>query len=111
MALGVDVLERETFHSAISLGEKALVALGHSREEAQRLANAFEAHDEKLLLDSYALRGDRDAYIGFVRRTTEMLDAVMQADRERAAAEPPAPGPQPPAVHPAAPASDVSPAK
>jgi len=84
MALGVEVFERETFRGAITLGAKALTALGHAPEEAQRLAAAFEEHDERLLNDSYQLRDDRDAYIGFVRRSTELLDKVMRADREAA---------------------------
>ncbi|MEO8758227.1 MAG: monovalent cation:proton antiporter-2 (CPA2) family protein [Devosia sp.] len=83
MALGVDVFERETFRAAITLGEKALVALGRSPEDARRLAAAFESHDETLLNESYELRDDRDAYIGFVRKSTEMLDKVMQADGDR----------------------------
>ncbi|HEX4297365.1 MAG TPA: NAD-binding protein, partial [Devosia sp.] len=82
MALGVDTLERETFRAAISLGEKALVSLGRSPEDARHLAQAFEEHDDRLLQDSYELRDDRDAYIGFVRRSTETLDRVMQADRK-----------------------------
>jgi glutathione-regulated potassium-efflux system ancillary protein KefC len=82
MALGVEAFERETFRAAITLGKKALMTLGHPPHEAQRLAEAFEAHDEKLLDESYALRNDRDAYIGFVRKSTEMLDQVMRADRE-----------------------------
>jgi glutathione-regulated potassium-efflux system ancillary protein KefC len=82
MALGVEAFERETFRAAITLGQKALTTLGHAPDEAHRLAQAFEAHDEKLLNDSYALRNDRDAYIGFVRKSTEMLDQVMRADRE-----------------------------
>jgi len=89
MALGVEVFERETFRGAITLGAKALTALGHTPEEAQRLAAAFEEHDERLLNDSYQLRDDRDAYIGFVRRSTEMLDKVMRADREAVDAQKP----------------------
>lgn len=84
MALGVETFERETFRAAIKLGEKALVALGHPPDEARRMAHTFEEHDERLLADSYDLRDDRDAYIGFVRKSTEMLDKVMQADREEA---------------------------
>jgi glutathione-regulated potassium-efflux system ancillary protein KefC len=83
MALGVEVFERETFRAALALGEKALVALGTAPDEASRLAAAFEEHDLKLLHESYSLRNDRDAYIGFVRQSTELLDQVMQADRER----------------------------
>ena len=86
MALGVDALERETFRGAVALGEKALLALGHNPEEARRMARTFEEHDERLLHESYELRDDRDAYIGFVRQSTELLDRVMQADRDEAEA-------------------------
>jgi glutathione-regulated potassium-efflux system ancillary protein KefC len=86
MALGVTIFERETFRAAITLGEKALVGLGHAPDEARRMALTFEEHDERLLNESYELRGDRDAYIGFVRRSTELLDRVMQADRDEAEA-------------------------
>jgi glutathione-regulated potassium-efflux system ancillary protein KefC len=84
-SLGDEAFERETFRAAITLGEKALVTLGRSPEDARRLAAAFEAHDETLLNDSYELRGDREAYIGFVRQSTELLDKVMRADRDKAA--------------------------
>jgi glutathione-regulated potassium-efflux system ancillary protein KefC len=84
MALGVETFERETFRAAITLGEKALIALGHSHEDARRMAHTFEEHDERLLNESYELRDDRDAYIGFVRKSTEMLDRVMRADRDEA---------------------------
>ena len=57
-----------------------------THEDARRMAATFEEHDERLLTESYDLRDDRDAYIGFVRRSTEMLDKVMQADREEAEA-------------------------
>jgi glutathione-regulated potassium-efflux system ancillary protein KefC len=83
MALGVHVIERETFRAAIKLGEQALVALGQEEDEASRVARAFEQHDSRMLEESYAVRHDQAAYIGFVRRSTEMLDAVMKADREQ----------------------------
>lgn len=83
MAIGVQVFERETFRSALRLGERALVALGQEREEARRVADAFEEHDTHMLIDSYAVRHDQAAYIGFLRRSTELLDEVMKADRMR----------------------------
>jgi glutathione-regulated potassium-efflux system ancillary protein KefC len=88
MTLGVEAFERETFRGALALGEKALIALGTAPDEARRVADAFEAHDESLLTQSYALRDDRDAYIGFVRRSTDMLDRVMRADRDAQEAPP-----------------------
>lgn len=87
MALGVQVFERETFRAAIRLGERALVALGHPEQEARQLAQSFEEHDVRMLLDSFAVRHDQAAYIGFVRRSTEMLEQVMRADVETAARE------------------------
>ncbi|WP_417310118.1 monovalent cation:proton antiporter-2 (CPA2) family protein [Devosia sp.] len=83
MALGVEVFERETFHAAIRLGERALVALGKPAHEARRVSAAFETHDVQMLTDSYDVRHDQAAYVGLVRRSTELLDEVMRADRER----------------------------
>ena len=85
MARGVEVFERETFQSAIRLGQKALIALGQSEDEAKAVALSFEQHDLRMLEESYAVRHDQAAYIGLVRRSTEMLDEVMRADRARAA--------------------------
>jgi glutathione-regulated potassium-efflux system ancillary protein KefC len=80
MAMGVEIFERETFLSAINLGAKVLVRLGHSPEEAERLARAFEAHDNQLLVDSFAVREDESAYVGMVRSSMGLLTAAMTAD-------------------------------
>jgi glutathione-regulated potassium-efflux system ancillary protein KefC len=87
MAIGVHVFERETFRAAIRLGERALVALGHAEEDAAKVANAFERHDVKMLIDSYAVRHDQAAYVGFVKQSSEMLEQVMRADIENAEEE------------------------
>ena len=80
MAMGVEVFERETFLSAINLGAKVLVKLGREPEEAERLARAFEAHDNQLLADSFAVREDETAYVGMVRNSMGLLTAAMSAD-------------------------------
>lgn len=80
MAMGVEVFERETFLSAVNLGTKVLVRLGHAPEEARRLASAFEAHDNQLLQDSFAVRGDETAYVGMVRHSMGLLTEAMHAD-------------------------------
>ena len=80
MAMGVEVFERETFLSAINLGAKVLVKLGSSPEEAERLARAFEQHDNQLLADSFAIREDESAYVGMVRTSMGLLTAAMAAD-------------------------------
>lgn len=81
MALGVEIFERETFLSAISLGTKVLIQLGVAPNDAMHMAQAFERHDNKLLEDSFAVRGDEDAYVGMVRSSMGLLNEAMQADR------------------------------
>lgn len=85
MAIGVTVFERETFRAAIRLGEHALVALGHPEKEAGHIAKAFEEHDLKMLHESFDVRHDQQAYIGYMRRSTAMLEEVMRADLESTA--------------------------
>jgi glutathione-regulated potassium-efflux system ancillary protein KefC len=81
MELNIEAFERETFLSAISLGTQALQQLGYTREQAGRLAEAFERHDRQLLSESFALRHDDAAYVGlFRRKSMELLDELMKAD-------------------------------
>ncbi|MDB5585264.1 MAG: hypothetical protein JWP26_234 [Devosia sp.] len=80
MELGVEVFERETFLSAISLGAKVLARLGYEPDKALSLAKTFEEHDNKLLHDSFAVRNDQDAYVGLVRQSMGLLNAAMAAD-------------------------------
>lgn len=87
MDLGVTLLERETFHSALNLGRRVLEHLGHPQDEAHQLARDFHARDEELLHKAFQLRGDREAYWGAVRQSMTLLDEAMQADTP----EPPAP--------------------
>ena len=88
MELGVEVFERETFLSAISLGAKVLSRLGYESDKALELARQFEIHDNKLLLDSFTVRNDEGAYLGMVRKSMGMLSDVMAADRPT---DPPSP--------------------
>ena len=80
MALDVEIFERETFLSAISLGTKVLIQLGVAPNDAVHMAQAFERHDNKLLEDSFDVREDEDAYVGMVRNSMGLLDEAMRAD-------------------------------
>lgn len=81
MALGVEIFERETFLSAVSLGAKVLTQLGVAPIDAMHMAQAFERHDNQLLEDSFAVRHDEDAYVGMVRHSMGLLDEAMRADK------------------------------
>ncbi len=53
MDLGVTIIERETFLSAIELTTKLLRGLGLKAAEVKRLIETFKRHDEKRLFDDY----------------------------------------------------------
>ena len=78
--MGVEIFERETFLSAVSLGAKVLIQLGVAPNDAMHMAQAFERHDNELLQDSFAVRHDEDAYVGMVRNSMELLDEAMRGD-------------------------------
>lgn len=84
MALGVEIFERETFLSAISLGAKVLTQLGVAPIDAMHMAQAFERHDNQLLEDSFVVRHDEDAYVGMVRHSMGLLDEAMRGDKPTA---------------------------
>ncbi|MEO5807622.1 monovalent cation:proton antiporter-2 (CPA2) family protein [Devosia sp.] len=88
MDMGVEVFERETFLSAINLGAKALTTLGYDQAHAEKLARAFEHHDNKLLADSFSVRNDEDAYVGLVRQSMGLLSDAMSHDTPTVIAKP-----------------------
>lgn len=75
--------ERETFHSALHLGVKALVGLGYQEHRALRIARAFERHDANSLEQSYKVRDDEEAFMGYLRESRDLLDQVMQSDKQQ----------------------------
>ncbi len=87
MDIGVHEFERDTFHSALHLGIKALISLGYTETRAKRLATAFAKHDVEMLHEAYELRGDDEAMIGHVKTARELLAQVMQADLDELEAE------------------------
>jgi monovalent cation:proton antiporter-2 (CPA2) family protein len=87
MDIGVHEMERDTFHSALHLGIKALMTLGYTEARAKRLADAFAKHDVEMLDEAYKIRGDDEAMIGHVKTARELLAQVMQADLDELEAE------------------------
>lgn len=77
---GADVITRETFGSALMMGESALKLLGFRAYQAHRLSMAFKHHDESSLIDLYEVWGDEQAYGLRVRQRTEDLARVLQSD-------------------------------
>ncbi|MDX2416034.1 MAG: monovalent cation:proton antiporter-2 (CPA2) family protein [Xanthomonadales bacterium] len=77
---GADFIARETFGSALAMGEEALRLLGHSDERAKRLAARFDRHDTEGMYKLSEVWGDDHEYGIRVRQNLEDLEQVLQAD-------------------------------
>ncbi|HYG55386.1 MAG TPA: monovalent cation:proton antiporter-2 (CPA2) family protein [Burkholderiales bacterium] len=79
--LGVETIERETFRSALALGEAALTAIGGDPERAARAAQAFAAHDTEVVSKLYDVhRRTPDAHITVSNELRDQLARTLQAD-------------------------------
>ena len=79
---GADIIVRETFHSALRMGEHALSELGLTLEEANRVATIFKCQDQKNLKSLAEVYGDEQKYISRSQENLQTLSAVLQADQE-----------------------------
>lgn len=77
---GADVIVRETFHSALNMGEQALTSLGLPSLEAQNAAALFKQHDEHSVLAMGSFHEDEKKYRSQARENYDALAAVLQSD-------------------------------
>jgi len=77
---GADFISRETFGSALAMGEEALRLLGHSDERAKRMAARFDIHDTEGMYKLSEVWGDDHEYGIRVRQNLEDLEQVLRAD-------------------------------
>jgi monovalent cation:proton antiporter-2 (CPA2) family protein len=80
--VGVTEVRRETFSSALEIGELALRELGFSAHQAHKSALKFRSYDEKMLNTSFQFRGDERKAIDFAIKSRQELERLMQADQE-----------------------------
>jgi glutathione-regulated potassium-efflux system ancillary protein KefC len=82
--LGIELMERETWHSALKLGEAALCAIGGDEERARRAARAFVEHDREVLEQLYDVhRNAPDAHISVSNRLRDQLGRTLARHRAR----------------------------
>jgi glutathione-regulated potassium-efflux system ancillary protein KefC len=78
--LGVDAIERETFRSAVGLGQAALAAITGDATRAAQAAHIFVEHDEEVVARLYDVhRGDPDSQIAV---SNELRDRLARALRD-----------------------------
>ncbi len=82
MNLGVRVIQRETFNSALELGTSALRHLGFHGYQAHRAALIFKHHDEKTLIDLHEHWGDEKTFLIQMQERNQDLIDLLSSDEE-----------------------------
>lgn len=98
MDLGVKVIRRETYLSALDLTRETLKGLGFSEREARGIVDTFARHDELRLTEHYKYYTDEQRMMEMARSDADTLSKLFAEDqaavRAAEAAESPAPGRQ-----------------
>jgi glutathione-regulated potassium-efflux system ancillary protein KefC len=82
-ALGVRLVERETFEAAVLVGRKTLETLGVRPYEARERADVFRRHNLKTLEDILPKWKDETERTNLARSAREQLERQMEQDRAR----------------------------
>ena len=87
MDLGVTIIERETFLSALELTKKLLRGLGIGGKETMRLAETFRRLDEKRLYEDYQYYTDLEKVRANALSQATELEEIFARDTEDLPAE------------------------
>jgi len=79
---GADFVARETFGSALAMGEAALRFLGHDGIRAKRMVERFDKHDTEGMRQLADVWGNDHEYGARIRENLEELERVLKADME-----------------------------
>ncbi|MBS0289216.1 MAG: cation:proton antiporter [Proteobacteria bacterium] len=80
---GVDYFKRETFDSALSMGQAAMRRMGKPAQELRYKAKKFKQHDEKTLKTSFAFFEKEPELISFSKQARHELERILQSDIEK----------------------------
>ncbi|UXY13956.1 monovalent cation:proton antiporter-2 (CPA2) family protein [Chitiniphilus purpureus] len=80
MDLGVQLIERETYHSSLKMARDALQVLGLPQPQAAATVDAFRRYDEQLLLRQHATHHDETQLIQSTREAMRELESLFEAD-------------------------------
>jgi len=81
MDLGITAIRRETFGSALALGQDALKMLGFDPYEAYRLKRIFRKNDEEMMPELHRIhREDEEQYISIYQKHNADLEELMNLD-------------------------------
>ena len=80
MELNIDHIRRETFGSALALGQDALQQLGVDPYEAYRLARIFRKKDGEMMPELYQWHCEEEHYISHYQQKHAELETLMTRD-------------------------------
>ena len=79
--LGVRIVERETFESAVVVGRRALEVLGVRPYEARERADTFRRHNLKTLEEILPVWANEAERVSAAKASREQLERQMESDR------------------------------
>ncbi len=82
MDLGVEIIRRETFDSALGLTQSVMEGLGYSSAEARRTVEIFAEHDRHRLFDEYRHYTDAEKMRTGAMKQAEELESLFREDAE-----------------------------
>jgi CPA2 family monovalent cation:H+ antiporter-2/glutathione-regulated potassium-efflux system protein KefB len=82
MAAGVEHIIRETFFSSLRLTEMVLEQMDMPAEQAARAVALFQAHDERILAETYAIAHDETKLIQTTQEATQELRDLFESDQD-----------------------------
>jgi len=81
MDLGISTIRRETFGSALALGQDTLKLLGFDPYDAYRMMRIFRKNDEEMMPELYKIhREDEGKYISMYQKHNAGLEELMMLD-------------------------------
>lgn len=81
--LGLSMVQRETFNSAVELGSKILNFMGFSRYQAYRASRIFKHHEDEIMQELYQhWLEDENRFIQETRRFSEQLNELLQTEHD-----------------------------
>ena len=83
--IGVEIIERETFQSALELGRAALAAISADAARAKRAVQRFAEHDKVVLAKLYGVhKNEPDSSISISNELRDQLARTLSEDEARA---------------------------
>ncbi|MDX2266030.1 MAG: cation:proton antiporter [Hyphomicrobiales bacterium] len=80
MDLGVEHIERETYHSALELTRDLLRGLGIAPQQVRYMVETFKEHDERRLYDDYKHYTDLEKVFLMAKKQSQELEELFAQD-------------------------------